>query len=168
MQRLLRLGLTCSLLAGCGDDEGTTSATSNASASTDSGSTTDDTLASDITNNDESSSETGMTSVGSSDTGSASTGSDGSSGASGHDSGSSDGSSETAACVPITEDASALGQTCMGDGDCPLGYTCFDGGGVQAELRCQILCVQDCECPDTYACETMMGKGPDWQQCNPG
>jgi hypothetical protein len=81
---------------------------------------------------------------------------------------SSEGGSETSVCEPITEDPSGLGQTCAGNGDCLDGYTCFDPGGFAPNARCQILCTEDCECPDAHTCELRMeGKVAPWHQCDP-
>lgn len=82
--------------------------------------------------------------------------------------GSSSDAGTTAACEPITEDASAIGQKCVGNGDCPAGYTCQTINGIQAQHLCQILCEETCECPDGLSCVEVEDKLMiPWHQCAP-
>jgi hypothetical protein len=79
---------------------------------------------------------------------------------------SSDDGGTTAACQPITDDASAIGQACGDDGDCPEGYTCQGFSGIVFQQSCQILCAETCECPNGYACTFTVDKsGIPWYQC---
>lgn len=99
-----------------------------------------------------------------------STGSSSGSG-SGSDSGSSSGSGTsgtTSVCLPITEDTSAIGDDCLGNPlSCPEEYTCQDMPGIVAQAQCEIICVEDCDCPEAHSCEMMSAKGGSWMQCNP-
>lgn len=94
-------------------------------------------------------------------------------GGTGSDTGASEGGSSsdggtTAACEPITEDASAINQDCVADGDCPDGYTCQEFNGILLQQTCQILCEETCECPDGLSCVEVEDKLMiPWHQCAP-
>ncbi len=69
-------------------------------------------------------------------------------------------------CVPITEDASAIGLECEIDADCPAGYTCQPFAGIVLSTQCEILCEQTCECPAGLSCTEITDKGgATWHQC---
>ena len=68
-------------------------------------------------------------------------------------------------CSPITDDASAIGQDCMNGQACPMGYTCQPFIGFVLEERCQILCNEDCDCPQGTNCEMVQDKANVWMQC---
>lgn len=69
-------------------------------------------------------------------------------------------------CAPITEDATAIGQDCESDAQCPDGYTCQTFVGIELQMQCQILCEQTCECPMGLMCnETVDKGGVPWSQC---
>lgn len=70
------------------------------------------------------------------------------------------------ACTRITEDTSAIGNTCSDNTDCPTGYTCRSFSGIVLQQRCEIICQQSCQCPNNYACQTASDKGGSWMQCN--
>ncbi|MEM6990388.1 MAG: hypothetical protein AAF721_07825 [Myxococcota bacterium] len=108
-------------------------------------------------------SETG---TGAGTTGAADTGSGSGSGSDSDGGSGSDTAGTTAACMPITEDVSAIGNNCLGQPlSCPEDYTCQDKPGVVAQAECEILCTEDCDCPDTYSCIMMSAKGVMWMQC---
>ncbi len=71
------------------------------------------------------------------------------------------------ACVPRTNDLSAMGRDCSDGSACPDGYTCQSFGGAALTQSCQILCNADCECPDTLptSCVEMTDKAGSWRQC---
>jgi hypothetical protein len=82
------------------------------------------------------------------------------------DGGDGDGDGDGDACEPLTDDPSAIGVPC-GNGLmlCPPEYTCQPFAGIVLQESCQILCAQDCECPDGYTCEEVADKGNMWMQC---
>jgi hypothetical protein len=106
----------------------------------------------------------------SSDGGSSSSdGSTGSTGSTGADSSgsSSEDSTTSSVCEPITDDPSAINQDCMG-APCPEGYTCQDIVGFQFQQLCEIICVEDCECPEDHYCAKHTDKTMvPWFQCDP-
>jgi hypothetical protein len=177
MNRLTLLGLTIAIstLGACSDDPPVTSDSASGNESSSDGSPTSAGTVSDSSGGSESGSasagssesEGGSESGGSSGASDTSSGSDGSSGDSAPESSSDDGS-DTSVCEPLTEDASAIGQVCAGEGDCPDGYMCFDPGGIVANPGCHILCTQDCECPASHTCLHFLGKGIEWDECAPG
>ena len=68
--------------------------------------------------------------------------------------------------LPITEDGSAVGQTCM-DAPCPEGYTCQDIQGFQFQQLCEIICEEDCDCPEDHVCAMHNDKTMiPWFQCD--
>jgi hypothetical protein len=69
------------------------------------------------------------------------------------------------ACEPITDDPSEIGNDCGGGVACGPGYTCQPFAGFVLQESCQIICTQDCECPDTYSCVPIQDKGNQWMQC---
>jgi hypothetical protein len=81
--------------------------------------------------------------------------------------GASDGEAETAACDPLTEDASEIGKLCSADNECPEAYVCMEIIGVQAQHLCVIFCQMDCECPGGTTCELMADKEKQWHECRP-
>ena len=88
-------------------------------------------------------------------------------GSSGEGSGSSGGaSSSETGCVPVTEDAGAIGSACEVDDECPDGYVCQDFIGAVLERSCQIRCEQDCECPMGHQCVEVMDKEHAWRECS--
>ena len=162
------------------ETEGTGSGTAGASdagSSTDGGPTSADGAASNTQGGSGSSSgsasdETAMASSsddGGSETAEGSSGGDSSSSGAGSSSegGSSSESSGTAGCEPITDDPTAIGDPCTGNGDCPAGYTCQPFSGIVPQESCQILCEQSCECPQGFQCVQVTDKsGIPWMQCS--
>lgn len=82
--------------------------------------------------------------------------------------GASEGGAGGGPCVPITEDASQIGDDC-GDNlpECGDGYTCWAMSGVAFQQLCAILCEEDCECPEGTSCETRNDKNMTWTECVP-
>ena len=165
----------------CGDDEGTTGTDDGSSTSADDGDDDDSATMTSPTDPSESETDTSPTSSSATVTESSSEGSSGdTSGSTGStsadssgsdDSGSSGASSDEsstteAACVPITEDGSAIGQNCMG-APCPEDYTCQDINGFQFQQLCAILCEEDCECPEDHSCQMQQDKINVWTECRP-
>jgi hypothetical protein len=169
------LGVAPSLA--CGDDSGTSGTDDDSSTSADDDDDDDDgpsTMTDPTTPTEESSTgdtapTTSSDGSSSSDGGSSSEGSTGSTGSTGADSSgsSSEGSTTSSVCEPITDDPSAINQDCMG-APCPEGYTCQDIVGFQFQQLCEIICVEDCECPEDHYCAKHTDKTMvPWFQCDP-
>ena len=144
---------TSSTSTGAGDDDDDDDDTSAGTTAgmTAEGTTSDPSTSTGDDDDDDSTSDSGTTSAeGTTDTGDSS------------------GSGTTAACVPITEDPSAIGMECdiKGD-DCPEGYTCQGFSGVVFQSACQVICEEDCDCPEGHSCEMVQDKATSWMQCNP-
>ncbi len=70
--------------------------------------------------------------------------------------------------MPITDDPSAIGDDCeIGADQCPAGYTCQGMSGIVFDSLCEIICEEDCDCPDAHSCQMMQDKVGMWMQCNP-
>lgn len=113
---------------------------------------------------DSTSSDPGTGTGTASDTGGSEGGTTGTSGTTGGTEGSTTGEP----CMPITDDATAVGMVCETDLDCPDEYTCQPYVGFALQQTCQILCEQTCECPMGLTCtETVDKGGAPWFQCDP-
>ena len=69
-------------------------------------------------------------------------------------------------CDPLAANRDAANTSCEGPGDCPDGYTCHAMNGIVLQLTCEILCTQDCECPDAGTCMTRQDKAGSWMECS--
>lgn len=137
-----------------GEDPGASEGTSNGPATTGSASTGP----SDGTSGDPTGEETsGSEGSGSSDTGESDT--------SGTDTG--EGSSSSGDVCEPAADGAAIHQDCGPMGAmCPPGYTCQPFSGIVDQLSCQILCEDDCECPEGTTCNEVTDMTMTiWHQC---
>lgn len=46
------------------------------------------------------------------------------------------------------------------------GYTCQPFNGIVVSYSCQIICTEDCECPDDGTCVENGDKYSDWMECS--
>jgi hypothetical protein len=78
----------------------------------------------------------------------------------------SDDRADTAACDPLTEDASSIHEPCQSLLDCADdAYTCLEIVGIVEQQRCAILCEDDCECPDGHSCVMNSDMVKEWHEC---
>lgn len=149
----------CSLFAGCGDDfqpiDGTGGGATSASSSSDATSAT--ATSSATTSSATSSSATSSTT-------SSATTTTGVGGSGGEGQG---GSGGEGPCSPKATGIDAIGQSCLSDGDCPAGYTCWTLNGFVVQQVCAILCEQDCQCPASTTCTMKSDKAGSWTECSP-
>jgi hypothetical protein len=48
---------------------------------------------------------------------------------------------------------------------CPEGYDCIDHHGIVLQQLCGILCEEDCNCPEGFACMELMDKAGSHFEC---
>ena len=78
-----------------------------------------------------------------------------------------DGDGDGDACVPLSDDPGNIGVECNNDAECGPGYTCHPFNGFVLQFTCQILCSEDCECPNNFSCNLMADKIDQWMECQP-
>jgi hypothetical protein len=156
----LALVLTSS---GCGDDVITSETSTESTTSGDGDGETGD-------------GDTGDGDTGDGDTGDGDTG-DGGDGDGDGDTGDGDGDGDTGdgdgdtgdgdgdQCMPFTDDPSEIHNDCRFD-MCGPGYTCKGFNGFLFTLTCQILCAEDCECPDGLTCRVVKDNINQWMECH--
>lgn len=149
-------GQTTSIATEGADQGSTSNASTSSSGDSESGNSTDEgttnTGTSEGGSTDEGTTDTGSTDEGTTDTGTSEGGS------------TDEGSSGTSSCEPPDNGAS-IGQDCFA-APCPDGYTCQPFVGFVFQLQCQILCTEDCECPEGLTCNATTDKtGVVWHQC---
>lgn len=163
------LGLSASVFTACSDDAFVKDSSSGASGSGGSGGATASVT---TTSTDASSTDASATSTDASATATTGAGGSGGEGGSHGPGGTGGGTGQGGSgggedCTPKALDASATGQSCMLDTDCPAGYTCWTVNGFIVQTVCAILCADTCECPDGTACKLQSDKAGSWNQCVP-
>ena len=67
-------------------------------------------------------------------------------------------------CAPLSIDGSAIGNDCARD-TCPTGYQCVAFSGIVLQMRCQVPCRTDCDCPGAFACRPVTDKAGTRDLC---
>lgn len=68
-------------------------------------------------------------------------------------------------CTAPAVDGAAVGTDCARGVTCPTGYRCTTFSGIVAQMRCQIPCATDCDCPGAFACQPVRDKAGSQNLC---